>query len=310
MVRAAALSVIVKVGQMHRTVKLALCSIGVGMVVLGLKYLAYHLTGSVALLSDALESVVNIAAAAAAVIALQISAAPADENHPYGHSKAEYFASVSEGVLIVLAALAILREAYFNALDPVMITAPFEGMVINAMASVLNGAWSWVLIRKGREWRSPALLTDGKHLFFDVLTSIGVLAGVGLVVLTGWNQLDALIAAVVALYILWSGFTLLRDSVGGLMDEAASDEVLERIRRTIADHSDGALEAHDLRTRYAGRRTFIEFHLIVSGDMEVATAHEICDRIEAALRREIEDSTVTIHVEPDHKAKQDETIVF
>ena len=295
---------------MHRTVKLALCSIVVGFAVLALKYLAYHLTGSVALLSDAMESVVNIAAAFAAVIALQISAVPADDNHPFGHSKAEYFSSVSEGVLVVLAALAILREAYFSALDPVMITAPFEGMVINAAASVLNGAWSFVLIRKGREWRSPALITDGKHLFFDVLTSGGVLVGVGLVVLTGWQRLDAVIAAVVAVYILWSGYSLLRDSVGGLMDAAASDEVLERIRATIADHSDGALEAHDLRTRYAGQRTFIEFHLIVSGKMPVAEAHEICDRIESALKREIAGSFVTIHVEPHHKAKEDSSIVF
>jgi cation diffusion facilitator family transporter len=295
---------------LHRTVKLALCSIAVGIAVLGLKYLAYHVTGSVALLSDAMESVVNIAAACAAVIALQISAVPADENHPFGHSKAEYFSSVSEGVLVVLAALAILREAYFSALHPVMITAPFEGIVINAAASVLNGAWSFVLIRKGREWRSPALITDGKHLYFDVLTSVGVLAGVGLVVLTGWNRLDALIAAVVAIYILWSGYSLLRDSVGGLMDAAASEEVLDRIRSTIASHSDGALEAHDLRTRYAGQRTFIEFHLIVPGEMDVSTAHDICDHVEAALKREIPGSVVTIHVEPDHKAKEDGTVVF
>lgn len=295
---------------MHRTVKLALWSILVGIVVLGLKYLAYHLTGSVALLSDAMESIVNIAAAVAAVIALQISAVPADDNHPFGHSKAEYFSSVGEGVLVVLAALAILREAYFSALDPVMITAPFEGMVINAAASVLNGAWSFVLIRKGREWRSPALITDGKHLFFDVLTSGGVLVGVGLVVLTGWPRLDAVIAAVVAIYILWSGWTLLRDSVGGLMDAAASEEVQQRIRATIAEHSHGALEAHDLRTRYAGQRTFIEFHLIVAGDMTVAEAHDICDHIEAALKRQIGGSVVTIHIEPDHKAKEDDTVVF
>lgn len=295
---------------MHRTVKLALYSIPVGIAVLALKYLAYHLTGSVALLSDAMESIVNIAAAFAAVIALQISSVPADENHPYGHSKAEYFSSVSEGVLVVLAALTILREAYFSALDPTTITAPVEGILINAAASILNGAWSFLLIRKGREWRSPALVTDGKHLFFDVLTSGGVLVGVGLVVLTGWDRLDALIAGVVAIYILWSGYALLRDSVGGLMDAAASDQVLERIRTTIAQHSDGALEAHDLRTRYAGQRTFIEFHLIVPGGMSVTEAHEICDRIETGLKKEVPGSFVTIHVEPHHKAKEDGSIVF
>ncbi|ORE96987.1 MULTISPECIES: cation diffusion facilitator family transporter [Aurantimonadaceae] len=295
---------------MDRTVKLALGSVAVGCVVLGLKFLAYWLTGSVALFSDALESIINIAAACAAVMALRVSSIPADANHPYGHSKAEYFSSVIEGVLIVIAALAILREAYFGFLDPQPIDAPTTGLAINGLASLLNGAWSWLLIRNGRRWRSPALIADGKHLFTDVVTSGGVLIGVALVGLTGWLVLDPLLAALVALNILWSGWGLVRESVGGLMDEAAPPDMLDRIRALISNHADGALEAHDLRTRHAGRRTFIEFHLVVPGTMNVAEAHDICDRIEEALKNEIEDSTITIHVEPEMKAKQTGVLVL
>ncbi len=295
---------------MHKTVKLAFGSILVAFVVLGLKSLAYLATGSVALFSDAVESVVNIAAACVAVIVLKISAAPADENHPFGHTKAEYFAAVGEGALIVAAALLILREAYEGAINPTPLNLSVTGLALNAVASVLNGLWSWVLIRKGREWRSPALLADGRHLFGDVITSVGVLAGVGLVLVTGWQILDALLAASVAIFILWSGWKLIRDSVGGLMDEAVSPATLELIQNIITSQADGAIEAHDVRTRYAGRRTFIEFHLIVSGDMNVSRAHEICDRIELALKREIAGSTIHIHIEPDHKAKPDDAIVF
>jgi cation diffusion facilitator family transporter len=295
---------------LHRTIKLAFGSIIVAIVVLGLKSLAYLETGSVALFSDAVESIVNIAAACVAVIVLKISATPADENHPFGHTKAEYFAAVGEGVLIVVAALLILREAYAGALNPTPLNLSAMGLALNAAASVLNGLWSWVLIRKGREWRSPALVADGRHLFGDVLTSVGILVGIGLVFLTGWQILDALLAASVAIYILWSGWRLIRDSVGGLMDEAVSPAMMELIQNTIAAQARGAIEAHDVRTRYAGRRTFIEFHLIVSGDMNVLQAHEICDRIELALKREIAGSTIQIHIEPEHKAKPADAIVF
>ncbi|MGY9036421.1 MAG: cation diffusion facilitator family transporter [Rhodobacterales bacterium] len=295
---------------MHKTVKLALGSILVACVVLALKTLAYLATGSVALFSDAVESIVNIAAACVAVFALKISAAPADENHPFGHTKAEYFAAVGEGVLIVAAAFLILGEAYASARNPTPLNLSVTGLALNAVATVLNTLWSWVLMRKGREWRSPALIADGRHLFGDVLTSLGILVGVGLVFLTGWQSLDALLAACVAVYMLWSGWRLIRDSVGGLMDEAVSPATMELIKNAIAAQADGAIEAHDVRTRYAGRRTFIEFHLIVPGDMKVSQAHIICDRIELALQREIAGSTVHIHVEPEHKAKPADAIVF
>nr|WP_245944018.1 cation diffusion facilitator family transporter [Acuticoccus kandeliae] len=287
---------------MNNPFALALISVGVGLLVFGLKLLAAEITGSVALFSDAMESIVNIMTAGAAALALRISAAPPDDNHPYGHSKVEYFSAVLEGVLIAVAALAILSAAYDGFLDPQPLNAPIAGLSINALASVINGVWATILVRRGRALRSPALVADGKHILTDVFTSGGVIVAVILVQLTGWLVLDPLIAALVALNILWAGWGVMREAVGGLMDEASPDDIA-KVGTIIGEHADGALEAHDIRIRHAGRRTFIEFHLIVPGAMSVAAAHAICDKIEAALRREIEDSTITIHVEPEHKAK-------
>lgn len=288
---------------MITTVRYAVGSVIVGIIVFLLKYLAYAVTGSAALYSDALESIINIVAAGAAVVALRVSAMPADENHPYGHQKAEYFSAVLEGVLIVVAALAIFREAgqAFFALHA--LNAPLGGLLLNAVATVLNAVWAAVLVRNGRRVKSPALVADGRHLYADVVTSIGVFAGVVLVGLTGWLWLDPAIAILVAINILWSGWQLVRESVGGLMDEAVSERELARIRTAIFHHSQGAYQAHDLRTRHAGRRTFIDFHLVVPGTMSVDDAHVICDRLEAAIEDEVADSTVTIHVEPEDKAK-------
>lgn len=288
---------------MHKTVRFALGSVLVGVVVFALKFAAYWLTGSVALYSDALESVINIVAASAAVIALRVSAMPADDNHPFGHGKAEYFSAVIEGILIVIAALAIMREAWLSLDHLAPIDAPVEGLAINLLATLINAVWGWILIRRGRRYRSLALVADGKHLYADVVTSGGVFIGVILVSLTHWLWLDPLLAVIVALNILWSGWGLVRESVGGLMDEAAPGHELDLIRTLIFEHSEGAYQAHDLRTRLAGRRTFIDFHLVVPGSMSVDQAHDICDRLEAALNTEIADSVVSIHVEPEDKAK-------
>ena len=295
---------------MHKTIKYALGSVGIGVLVLCLKYWAFWMTGSVALYSDALESVINIVAAGAAVVALWVSAIPADANHPYGHSKAEYFAAVLEGVLIVIAALAILREAYSGFYDPKPLNAPATGLAINGVATVLNGIWGWVLIRNGRRLRSLALVADGKHLFTDVVTSGGVFAGLVLVWLTGWLVLDPIIAALVSLNILWSGWKLVRESVGGLMDDSVPPAELELIRALIFKHSEGAYQAHDLRTRHAGRHTFIDFHLVVPGIMSVREAHDICDRLEYELEREVADCTITIHIEPEEKAQTPDVYVM
>jgi cation diffusion facilitator family transporter len=264
----------------------------------------------VALYSDALESTINVVAAAVALAMLRISARPADPTHPYGHHKAEYFSAVLEGVLIVLAALAILREAFLGILNPQPIEAAPLGLAINAAGGVINSVWAWFLIRNGRRWRSPALVADGHHLVTDVVTSAGVIVGVALVTITGWLVLDPAVGALVALNILWSGWVLVRSSVGGLMDEAAPAEVLDRIKTLISQHGEGAIEAHDVRTRHAGRATFIDFHLVVPGDMRVAEAHDICDRIEAALRQDVEGVIVVIHVEPEHKAKHHGILVL
>lgn len=289
---------------MDRAAKAALASVFVGALVLGLKFLAYWVTGSVALYSDALESIINVVAAGAAFIALWISAQPADANHPYGHTKAEYFSAVFEGLLVVLAALSILRAAYDGLLNPQPLEAPALGLAINAVASAINAVWAWALLRWGRQYRAPALVADGKHVLTDVYTSGGVLVGVGLVALTGWLVLDPILAAIVALNILWSGYTMIRDSVGGLMDEAVPEETMARIRAAIAGNGGGALEAHDVRSRHAGRLTFIDFHLVVPGAMSVSEAHDICDRIEATLKRDIgADTLISIHVEPEEKAK-------
>ena len=288
---------------MKQVIRLALGGIAVGVLVLALKYAAYRVTGSVALYSDAAESIVNVATAVAAFFAVRLSAVPPDANHPYGHHKVEYLSAVMEGVLIVVAALAILRKAYLGYFEPQPIDAPALGLAINGAATVINVAWCFLLFRVGRKRRSPALLADAHHLFTDVITSLGVLVGVALVAFTGWLVLDSIIAGLVALHILWWGWVLMRQSIGGLMDEAVSNDVLEKIRQAISKEAEGALEAHDLRTRHAGRTIFVEFHLVVPGTMSVDDSHAICDRIEAALKDDVEGAVVTIHVEPENKAK-------
>jgi cation diffusion facilitator family transporter len=288
---------------MNQVVRLAVGGIVVGVLVLVLKYAAYYVTGSVALFSDAAESIVNVATAVAAFFAVRWSAVPPDANHPYGHYKAEYLSAVLEGVLIVVAALAIMRKAYLGFLNPQALDAPTLGLVINGLATAINGGWCFLLFRVGRRRRSPALVADAHHLWTDVVTSLGVLVGVALVAVTGWLVLDSIIAGLVALHILWWGWVLMMRSFGGLMDEAVSKELLEKIRQAISTEAEGALEAHDLRTRHAGRVTFIEFHLVVPGTMSVADSHAICDRVEEALKSDVPDAIITIHVEPEHKAK-------
>lgn len=295
---------------MDRTTSIALGSVAVAAVVLALKFLAYLLTGSVALYSDALESIINVAAALAALIALRVAARPADANHPYGHSKAEYFSAVAEGVLIMLATVSIVREAIPALQQPRPVDAAPAGLLVNLGASVLNALWAGVLLRAGRAARSVALLADGRHVLSDVVTSVGVLVGVLLARLTGLHWLDPALALLVAVNILWSGWALVRESVGGLMDAGVDPATETRLRQAMSEHAEGALEMHDLRTRHAGRVTFIEFHLVVPGSMTVQEAHAICDRLEDAIRAEIEGAAVTIHVEPQEMAKHHGVLVI
>ncbi len=293
-----------------RTHRMAAASIVVACVVLGIKYAAYWVTGSVALYSDALESIVNVVTALVALLAVRISARPADRRHQFGHHKAEYFSAVIEGVLIILAAIMILHAAWQAVRAPRAFDEPWLGLAISGVATAINVGWSWVLINYGRRWRSPALVADGWHLFADVATSVGVIIGLALAVLTGWTILDPAMAALVAMNILVAGWRVVSSSISGLMDEAVDGEIGQRIRTVIAESADGAIEAHDIRTRTAGRATFIDFHLVVPGKMSVADAHRICDRIERALEAEIDGAEVVIHVEPEGEAQHRGVLVL
>ena len=276
---------------MSRAERFALGSIVLGCLVLGLKGAAWWLTGSAALYSDALESIVNVAASVVALVALR-------------------FAAVIEGVLIVVAALSIFVHAWHVWLDPHPLAWPLEGLALNGIATAVNGGWSLILAAVGRKLRSPALAADSKHLMADVVTSFGIAAGVGIAIVSDMLILDPIIAGLTGLYVLWSGMHMISGSVGGLMDAAPEPAVLVRIREIVAEAAAGAIEAHDLRTRSAGRLTFLQFDLVVPGTMTVAASHEICDRIEDKLRAEMEHLVVTIHVEPEEKAKQHGVLVL
>lgn len=294
---------------MDRSLKIALGSFGVSLAVLATKYLAYLLTGSVALYSDALESIINVATAATAIIAIRIAARPSDAEHPYGHHKAEYLSAAIVGVMILAAAVTILSEAWQGFMSPKPLEALGAGLAVSAVATILNAVWSATLIHQGRRHRSAALVADGKHLLSDVVTSLAVLIGVGLVMLTGIAVLDAVIAGLVALSVLWSGYGVVRESLSSLMDETVPERELALIREAIRTASAGAVEAHDLRTRHAGKAFFVDFHLVVPNAMCASEAHDICERIEAAIIGELPGASVTVHVEPEREARGDATCI-
>ncbi len=295
---------------MSRATATAAGSVAVALAVLALKSVAWWLTGSVALFADALESVVNVAAALAALGAVRYAAMPADANHPYGHHKAEYFSAVLEGALILAAAFVILNETWVAVAERQVATITWPALGIALVATAVNAIWCRHLFARAAALRSPALRADARHLLADVVTSLGVVAGIGLAAATGIWWLDPLMAGLTALNIVGSGARLMRESVGGLMDEAVSPTLLAQIRAVIGREAEGALEAHDIRSRQAGRSTFIEFHLVVPGGMTVEAAHEITDRIEAALKAELGEAVITIHVEPEAKAKHSGVVVL
>ncbi|PZP44233.1 MAG: cation-efflux pump [Azospirillum brasilense] len=292
------------------TERTAWTSLAVGLFVLSLKGTAWWFTGSTAFFAEMLETVVNVAAASAALMAVRYSAMPADDNHPYGHAKAEYFSAVLEGALIVVAATLILQEVWAAWQNPRAPDQPVIGLVLSTAAAAVNVVWATILRRRGKRLGSPALVADSHYLMADVVTSVGVVIGVFLVTVTGLLWLDPLMAGVTAVMILFSGLRLLRESVGGLMDEAAPPELVAQIREHVSANATGALEAHDLRTRRAGRFTFIDFHLVVPGSMSVDEAHGICDRIEGTLKQELGSVVISIHVEPDGKAKHSGVVVL
>jgi cation diffusion facilitator family transporter len=285
--------------QRNRAQRLAFWGIPLAVLVLGLKMLAWWMTGSVALLSDGLESIVNVIAAIVAYVVIGYAAKPADEGHPFGHYKAEYLSAVLEGVLIVVAALLIVWEAVPAMLEPRPMEAPVVGLAINVLAGIVNAIWAYTLIRAGRALRSPALSADGHHILSDVVTSIGVLIGLVLAIVTGYAVLDPLLAVLVAFNILYQGWKVISRSVDGLMDKAVAAEEEDAIKQAIAAHATGSLGVHDLKTREAGSAIFVDFHLVVPAAMSVGDAHDICDRLEDAIRAVHPGAKIAIHVEPE-----------
>jgi cation diffusion facilitator family transporter len=279
--------------------RIALWGIPLSFVVMGIKALAWYVTGSVALLSDALESTVNVIAAALAYGVITYAQKPADDDHQFGHYKAEYLSAVAEGVLIILAAVLIVWEAVGHLANPESMQAPVLGLAINGFSAIINAVWAWVLIKVGTEHHSPALKADGQHVFSDVVTSGGVLVGLIAATVTGYAILDPLMAIGVAINILFQGWKVVSHSVSGLMDRAVTPDEDEAIKKTIAENATGSLGVHDLRNRRAGPAVFIDFHLVVPETMPVGEAHDICDRIEIALHKVISGASIAIHVEPE-----------
>jgi len=274
-------------------------SIAAAIATIALKTLAWWLTGSVGLLSDALESIVNLVAAMLALTMLRVAASPPDERHPYGFSKAEYFAAGIEGALIVLAAAGILASAVPRLIEPQPIQAPLLGLALSAAASGINLGVGMLLIRVGRREHSIALEADGHHLMTDVWTSAGVIVGVALVVLTGWLRLDPLVALAVAVNIVWIGLRLMRRSWKGLLDAAIPAEDTGEVTKLFTEYAKRyGVSFHALRTRQAGARRFISFHFLVPDAWTVAQAHQLSEEIESRIRSMVPNAAVFTHIEP------------
>ena len=274
-------------------------SVATALATITLKAIAWQLTGSVGLLSDALESLVNLAAATLALAMLRLAASPPDENHPYGFSKAEYFSAGIEGALIVLAAVGIVYAAIPRLIHPEPLDMPVLGLGLTGIATALNLAVALVLVRAGRRSRSVTLEADGQHLMTDVWTSLGVIAGVGLVYVSGWLLLDPLIALAVAAHIVWTGIGLMRRSVSGLLDAAIPRDDQHEVTRLFAEYSHRyGVAFHALRTRRAGMRRFVSFHLLVPDAWTVAHAHRLSEEIEERIREMVPGASISTHIEP------------
>lgn len=284
---------------MNPTRKMAMLSIVTSILTLALKFAAYFLTGSIGILSDAIEAFVNLAAGLVALGALTIAEQPADDRHTYGHDKAEYFASGVEGILILVAAVSIVVAASQRFLHPAAIENVGAGVLVGVLAAAMNFATARIMLKVGRKHDSITLEADAKHLMTDVWTSAGVLSGLVVIMLMPqWQILDSVIAIAVGLHIVATGVDLLRRTADGLMDAALSPRDIHRARQLIEGELPPGTSYHDLRTRKAGARRFIEFHLVVPGTTTVLESHSWCDRIETAIGAHLPRASVTIHVEP------------
>jgi cation diffusion facilitator family transporter len=279
-------------------VAFAWLSIAAATLIICLKSIAYWLTGSVGLLSDALESLVNLAAACVALVALTVAARPADDDHQYGHDKAEYFSSVFEGGMIFVAALAIAATAIERLMHAQPLEALGTGLVISAIATIINFVVARVLLNAGRRHESIALEADAHHLMTDVWTSVGVLIGVGAVAVTGWQWLDPVVALAVAVNIVFTGVSLMRRSALGLMDTALPAEEQRIVLDVLERYREEGVQHHALRTRRSGPRRFIDFHVLVPGAWSVQQGHDLLERIEAEIRGRLANTTILTHLEP------------
>ena len=276
----------------------ALISIFAALATIALKGGAYVLTGSVGLLSDALESLVNLLAAVVALWALWLAARPADEDHAYGHTKAEYFSSGFEGALVVIAAASILATAVPRLLHPRPVEEVGLGLAISAAASAINLGVARLLFVAGRRYHSITLEADAHHLMTDVWTSVGVILGVGAAAFTGWDVLDPLIAVAVAMNVVRTGFGLLRRSLLGLLDTGLPEGERRSIAAVLEAHTGDGVQFHALRTRQAGARRFVSLHVLVPGEWTVQRGHDYLERLEEELRAAVPNSTVFTHLEP------------
>ncbi len=278
--------------------RFAWLSIAAALVTIVLKTTAYLLTDSVGLLSDAVESLVNLAGGIMALMMLKIAARPADEDHAYGHSKAEYFSSGVEGTLILLAAGSIAYAASLRLLHPKPLEQVGVGLAVSAAASVINLVVALVILRAGKRRNSITLEANAHHLLTDVWTSVGVVVAIGAVYLTGWTWLDPVVALVVAANIVWTGVGIVRRSVAGLMDTAVSPQDLATINTVLHSHEAAGARFHNLRTRQAGARKFINFDVLVPGAWTVQQGHDLVEIIEQEIRQGLPDSTIFTHLEP------------
>ncbi len=284
-------------GDRRALVRFAWLSVGTAIVTIALKTAAWRVTGSVGLLSDALESLVNLAGALIALAMLTVAARPPDEEHPYGHGKAEYFSSAAEGMLVAGAAVAIEVAAFNRLLHPQPLELVGLGLGISVLASLCNLGTGLVLRRAGRRHDSISLSAGARHLFTDVWTSAGVVIGVGAVVVTGWLRLDPIIAMVVGAQILWTGLRIVDESAHGLMDTMLAGPELAAVQAAIEAHLAGGVQYHALRTRKAGARRFVSLHVLVPGAWTVHRGHQLLERIEADIRHAVPNATVDTHLE-------------
>jgi cation diffusion facilitator family transporter len=276
----------------------AFLSIAAAVATIGLKTLAWWLTGSVGLLSDALEGTINLAGATVALVMLGIAARPPDDEHAYGYTKAEYFASGFEGTLILAAAVAIAVAAVDRLIAPRPLEHVGAGLAISVVASIVNYVAARRLFEAGRHYKSVALEADAQHLMTDVWTSAGVVAGVGAAALSGWQALDPLIALAVAVNIVWTGVKLMRRSAQGLLDHALPPEQLVRLESVLDPFRARGIDFHALRTRQAGARSFISLHVLVPASWTVAQGHDMAHQVEGAIRAALPGASVLTHVEP------------